>query len=641
MDEATTRRWWPHLRTLLPGARRTAVLAVCCNLALEVSRLTGVGGEPWKNKTPAFVLLFLLGSVVVWAVVGLIHALVGRFRVTVFLVVTMTVLLGVADYKKVHLRREPLYPIDWSVVDEVSSLQEMSGADTLVLATTTLAVTLGAVAAGAWLLRRRTRRRTEEPEHPLPPRQRLLVRVGTAGVCLLVLSQVVQFNQPGNPVRAAYDAFGAAWRPWSQQRNYLGNGFVGGYLYNLDVPTMAAPAGYSAAEMDRISRRYTRIAERINRTRDPQGLDDVNVVMLLSETFSDPTALRGVHLAEDPIPATRRLMGSTMSGTMLAQNIGGGTANMEFEALTGMSMSQFPPQLRVPYQMLVPQHETFPSAVRLMKQTGHRTVAIHPFTTELYRRRDVYRAFGFDEFIYDDRMQHQQTLGHDGYISDASAYEELLEQLESSPEPLFVHLVTMQNHIPYPRRYDDPVRVTGPDGEPMEEIGQYVRGLTHTDRATQQLIERLDDLGEETVVVFYGDHLPGVYPDEVVELNSRPAMHHTPFFVWASSARGADPQPVTSTIHFMDLALERAGAPAPPYYALLHELRQEIPAMAGGMMFGPDGGRLSAGRLPARAARVLRDYRLVQYDLAVGARHSEDAMFGTGEEDPSVRAAAR
>ena len=641
MDESTPRSWREFLRPLLPGLGWTALLAVACNFALELARVAGIDGAPWKYKTPAFVLLFVLGSLVLWAVIGLVHAVVGRFRVTVALTVTLTALLAVADYKKVSLRREPLYPIDWSVADEVSSLREMAGPGTLLLAALAVAVMLGGAAVVGWLVHRRRRRRTAPPEHPLPPRLRGVLRVATAGVCLLFLSQLVHFNEPGNPVRGAYEALGAKWRPWSQQRNYLGNGFVGGYLYNLDVPTMRAPAGYSEAEMDRVADRYTKVAARINRTRDPASLRDVNVVMLLSESFSDPRRLKGVHLPEDPIPFTRRLAASTMSGLMLAENIGGGTANMEFEALTGISMSMLPPQTRVPYQMLVPQHVTFPSAVKWMKATGHRAVAIHPFTTELYRRLDVYRAFGFDDFVYDRKMQFQQRLGHDGYLSDHAAYDEVLLQLEKSREPLFVNLVTMQNHIPYADRYAEPVRVTGPDGEPMEDIGQYVRGLTITDKANQALFERLEQLDEETVVVFYGDHLPGRYPDEVLQQNSHQALHETPFFVWSNTTTGADPQPVTSPVHFMDLVLERTGAAVPPYYALLHELRRQVPAMASGLILDPDGRQLSARHLPPAAARVVRDYRLVLYDLAVGRRYSEDVMFGVDEEDSPVRASAR
>jgi hypothetical protein len=186
----------------------------------------------------------------------------------------------------------------------------------------------------------------------------------------------------------------------------------------------------------------------------------------------------------------------------------------------------------------------------------------------------------------------------------------------------------MQNHMPYRTRYADPVAVTGPGGGPMREIGHYVRGLAHADRALQGLIRDLRRFDEPTVLVLYGDHQPGSYPDAVHEANGRAAMHQTPFLVWANFDGPAEPQQVVSPIHFVDLLLDRADAPVPPYYALLHLLREQVPAMDGGMWFGPDGRRTTHQELSPRARRLLRDYRMVQYDLSVGDRHSLAAMLG-------------
>lgn len=626
MFEPTLPRWARGAGAFLPGLGRTALLAVLCNLTLELSQLTGVEGYPWRYKTPEFVLLFLLGSLALWLVVGLVHAVVGRFWLTSALVVTATAVVAFADYAKMQLRHEPLYPSDWAFAGDIGFLVDMVGVQGVLLFVTVLVALAVATLTAVLALRRRFPGRPRQPRRG-GRRTRVVVRALTAGLCLVSLGYLADFNSPGNAARGAYEALGASWRPWSQHRNYLGNGFVAGTLYNMSIPAFAPPAGYSAATLDRIVAKYTAAAARINQSRAPRSLADVNVVMVLSESFSDPGSLRGVRVAEDPIPFIRSLMGSTTSGPMLAQNVGGGTANMEFEALTGMSASQFPPQLKVPYQMLVPTHDTFPSAVGWLKQSGHRAVAIHPFTTEMYRRRDVYRTFGFDRFVHDGTLHDTSRIGHDAYISDAATFDEVQRRLSSSDDPLLMNVVTMQNHIPYERRYDDPVHVTGPDGESMPEIGQYVRGLTHTDRAVKELIDGLTGFDEPTVVVFYGDHLPGSYPDEVFLANGRRAMHRTPFFVWANFPGERQEQPITSPIHFMDLVLERADAAVPPYYALLHELRHEIPAMDSGMIFDVHNRPLRPGELSERATRLLRDYRLVQYDLSVGERYSEDAMF--------------
>jgi hypothetical protein len=624
VTEQTVTRRRRVLGSLPPRIAATAALAGLCNLALELSRLAGVEGYPWRYKTPSFVALFLLGTLVLWLVVELVHALVGRLWVTTVLLTSATVFVAITDREKVRVRREPLYPTDWEFTGDIGFLTSMIGVRGMVYPA--LGALVAAVVAMSVVSAVR-RRRAGRHEHNLPDRPHVARRVLVGCACLLALGYVGGFNSPGNGARAAYDALGATWTPWSQQRSYLGNGFVGGFLYNLDVPSVEEPRDYGAAEMARVTATYRSAAEAINRTREHGGLDDVNVVMILNESFSDPLALRGVLIEEDPIPFTRGLMSSTMSGPMRARNIGGGTANMEFEALTGMSMSQLPPQMRVPYLQLVPEYDAFPSAVGWFRRSGHRTVAIHPFTTEMYRRTDVYRIFGFDDFVHDEQMSHQERIGNDGYISDAAAFDELVLRLESEDDPMFVHLVTMQNHMPYPGRYDDPVPVTGPAGEELSDIGQYVRGLTHTDAALRDLIRALSRSEEKTVVVFYGDHLPGTYPKAVVEANSNRSLHETPFFVWANFPGPVDAQPTTSPTHFVDLVLERAEAEVSPYYALLHELRQEVPAMDGARMFDATGRAVGRRDLSERALRLLHDYRLVQYDLSVGQRYSEQAMF--------------
>ena len=631
MNEPTPTRWRRVVGACVPGLAETAALAVLCNAALELGQLTGAEGYPWMQKTPSYALLFLLGTLVLWLLIGLVHAVVGRFSVTVAVAVTATAVVAVADYEKVRLRREPIYPSDWEFAYDAGFLTRMIGLRVVLLLVLGILVAAVAGVAALRVVRRRLERRASR-RSPRPPAQsqrtRTVLRVASGTLCLVSLVHVAHFNSPGNAARAAYETFGASWRPWSQQRNYLGNGFVGGFLYNLGVPEMSRPAGYSAAQMNRVTARYAAAAERINRSRTPGGLDDVNVVMVLSESFSDPRALRGVRLDEDPIPFVHRLMRTTMAGRMLARNIGGGTANMEFEALTGMSLSNFPPQVRVPYQMLVPRYESFPSAVEWFERHGHRTVAMHPFTTEMYRRREVYRIFGFDDFIYDRRMHNRSRVGHHAYISDAAAFDELHRTITATREPVFVNLVTMQNHIPYAGRYDDPVTVTDAAGTVLDGVGQYARGLWHTDRALERLLDRLRRSREKTVVLFYGDHLPGNYPRSVLTANRNRTLHQTPFLVWANFGKPGGPQPTISPSHFMDLVLQRADAPVPPYFALLEELRAEVPAMDGGFMIDADDRRVDEAQLSPRATRVLDDYRMVQYDLSVGKRYSLRAMLG-------------
>ena len=628
MTQPPVSRWRRRLRALPPSVASTAVLALLCNAALELTRLSTAEPYVWQYKTPAFVPLFLLGTLLLWPLIGVVRGGGGRGGLPPPGAAGARAVPAVADHEKTRLLHEPLYPSDLEYADDVGFLTQMLGARSVLLLAAVVILTAAVTFAVSRVVGRRAGGADGRQHPPRRPHRRVAMRTFTCGLCLLTVTYLSSFNAPGNAARNAYEALGAKWRFAGQHGNYLGNGFVGGFLYNLEVP-MPAPPGYSEARMARLAARYEAVAERLNGRRERDGLDDVNVVLILSESFSDPLELGGVHLEEDPIPFIRRLMSRTTSGRMLAQAIGSRTANMEFETLTGLSMSQFPPQLNVAYQALVPDYETFPSVVGWLKQSGHRAVAVHPFTTELYRRSEVYPTFGFDDFVYDERMHAQDRIGNEAYISDASAFDEAMRLLEDEDAPLLLNLVTMQNHMPFTGRYDDPLEASGPDGEPAEDIGQYARGLSHTDEAVRGLVRRLRRSDEKTVVVFYGDHLPGdIYGGDVFAVNDWRTMHQTPFFVWANfRGRDSGTQPTTSPIHFMDLVLERADATVPPYYALLHRLRHAVPAMEGSLLVDAEDQRVAPDLLSPRAARLLRHYELVHYDLSVGARYSEAAMF--------------
>jgi phosphoglycerol transferase MdoB-like AlkP superfamily enzyme len=593
--------------------------AVLCNLAIEL--LQSSGGFTFALKP----VLFVLGSMLIWLGMLAVWALTGRLRVAAALAATLAILVGYANHTKMVLRREPLYPEDFAVAQHTGFLEAMVGWGTILAVLAVVALVVGLVLVIGWRWRRRHPRRKAAST-----RDRVtlaLGRLAVAGVSIGLIAYAIQFNQPGNAVRWAYEAGDADWASWSQEKNYTHNGFVGGMLYNLDVPVMKRPEGYSEAAMADIVRRYGAAAGAVNATRSPAALQDVNVVVVLSESFSDPTQLEGIELEEDPIPFTRELMDATTSGEMMAQRYGSGTANMEFETLTGMSTSQFDPRLMTPYQMLVPRFDAFPSFVGLTKSLGYTDVAVHPFDTYMYRRETVYPILGFDDFLGRSEMSMRKYIQDSPFVSDNSAFTEVLRQIDTHDEPVFTHLVTMQNHFPMGDSYDAPMTIRGVSGSTEEEAAAYVRGLNYSDRALRKFVTTLQESDEKTAVLFFGDHLPPIWPDEVVERNGPVGMRTTPFFLWSNYLPLQTPQPLTSPIFFMPLLMDQLGAPLPPYYELLRQLHAVVPAMRAGVLYDGEGNPIDRENLSPEARQLLRDYRLVQYDLSVGQRYSQDGLF--------------
>ncbi|WP_454777941.1 LTA synthase family protein [Georgenia muralis] len=604
----------------------TIVVAVVITIGLETVHALN---DPWvptaERLTGLPTTLVLLGTFLVWSFVVLLFSLTGRLWAAAGIALAVATVIAFADYQKMLQRTEPVYPSDTIYLLQPGFLVETVGP------TVAAALALAAIALPvlAWALVRLVRRRRPRPEPLLARRPAYALRAVAGVLSALVLVSAAGFNQPGNPVREIYEDAGTTWAPWNQTENYARNGFVTGTLYNVPAPAMERPEGYDAARMTEIAEKYRAVAAQTNTTRDPAALAETNVVIVLAETFTDPLNLDGVEVGLDPLPYTRSLMASTTSGTMLSSGFGGGTANVEFEVLTGMALHNFQAQVHTPFQALVPHRSEFPSFLWSLGAPDRATLAIHPYLASFYRRDDAYPVLGFERAEFRDDMTHTDTIDRDPHVSDAATFEELLDELRASDEPLLANVVTMQNHGPLSGKYDDPVDVVGPiDDARTERLGNYVRGLAHSDDALAGLVADLEALDERTVVLLYGDHLPSSWPEAVLDLNDERTRYETPWFVWANfPTEKVETPPVLGPNFLVNQMLATVGAPVTPYNALLDELSREVPAMERTMMLDPRGEEITEADLSARGQELLEDYRLVQYDMVVGEGHVAREML--------------
>ncbi|MDQ1103078.1 phosphoglycerol transferase MdoB-like AlkP superfamily enzyme [Nocardioides zeae] len=624
-----TSRWWTRrLLSAFLGAAGLFVIAVVIALVLN---LTLMGTQPqyaWDERLMRRSGLLGADVLVLWTLLLLAWAAIGRWWWTTGVVLALVPLILTAALRKLDERQEPLYPADLAFLSEPGFLFSMVPPVLAVLVLLLVVVIVAAVGGGGeWLTGRRGRPRTRGRELVTVVVVRALVLVVTG----LMVLQLGRFNQDGNAWRALYEERGAQWRPWSQQENYLSNSVVGGFLYNMPTAAMERPAGYSEAGMEELAARWQTAADGLNVDRTG-SFEDTNVVVVLSESFSDPTALEGLDIPEDPIPLTRETMAGTTSGTMLATGIGGGTANAEFEVLTGEHLGLFAPQMVVPYQMLVPNFATYPSLVGTLRTEGHRAVAVHPYLAGMYKRPSVYDTFGFDAFVTEDDMRFTDRTEENPYIDDTAAFDEVLAQIEDSDAPLVTNLVTMQNHAQYGNKYDDVPQVGTADGISLGPsftlaLGDYVRGISDTDAALRDFLDALEESDEDTVVLFYGDHLPGFYGEGFRGLNGDIAMHSTPFFAWSNRGNVPLDAGVSSSALLMPYLYDVADAPLPPYLALLRTFHERVGSVFHGQIVTPDGDVVAEEDLDDEQQRLLQDLRLVQYDVAVGERYVTDEIW--------------
>nr|WP_280720466.1 sulfatase-like hydrolase/transferase [Kocuria sp. JC486] len=378
--------------------------------------------------------------------------------------------------------------------------------------------------------------------------------------------------------------------------------------------------------MDEIAQRYQGRADEINKDRE-KSIKDVNVVVVLSESFTDPSWMEGFELDENPIPNTQQIMSETTSGQSYASAYGGGTSTMEFESLTGQPIGLFQPQVTSPYQMFVSDYKSYPSAVGAFEADGHHTVAMHAYNLHMYKRSEVYKTLGFDEVIDDSAMQSKEHLENSPYISDASAFSDVVHQVDTQEDPLFMNLVTMQNHGPYPGYYKDPIGYDAEGTSQSGELGQYTRGLSYSDEAMSQFLDDLQTRDEETIVVFYGDHHPGVYSQDILAANEPDASMRTPYFVWSSKTNEYKAGGAITPAMLMPAVYDVADAKVPPYIALLDDVKKETPVIQQGRMLDPEGNEVDTNALDPEAQGRLDDLRAVQYDFSIGDRYAVDKMW--------------
>ena len=433
------------------------------------------------------------------------------------------------------------------------------------------------------------------------------------------------------------------------------NGPVTTFLSLAKTKVIEKPKDYNRDTMTQIAEKYSQQAISINNNRQ-NDLTDSTVVMILSETFSDPTRIPGISFSTDPIPNIHAIKDTTTSGLMLSSGYGGGTANMEYQALTGLSLSIFDDSLIIPFQQLVPNQKN-PYAFNQIwnnRYGADGSDAVHPYYQSMYLRNVDYKKFGFSHLRTLDStpsIKPTDTIAYSPYVSDDEAYKNIIDLIEKQKHPQFLQLSTMQNHMPYTNWYIDNEFVgadtsTGLSADEYQNLETYTKGLNLTDQATASFLDELNQIDKPITVIFYGDHLPSIYSTADQDTENHVALHETDYFIWSNSASAssgtkldASNTAFTSPNYFMSLAANHMNAKVSPYLALLTQLLEQIPAASriatetGGISSGDttyldmSGNQISKKSLSKDAKQLLRDYELVQYDMTAGKGYLNNTDF--------------
>ena len=444
---------------------------------------------------------------------------------------------------------------------------------------------------------------------------------------------------------------------WDSVYDAQRNGPLVAFTRQLNPKIMDKPSNYSEETMKKVAARYQKEAETINASRT-NNLTDSTVVYVLSESFSDPSRVPGLKTNKDSMPNIRKIKAGTTSGLMLSSGYGGGTANLEYMGLSGLSMANFESSLSSPYQQLVPSQHWTPTINQLWGAPVN-SLGYHPYESSMYSRATNYKKFGFSHFYTltgPDVIKYQDKIDESPYVSDKSSYDSALEGIKSGKTNKFIQIITMQNHMPYHEWYENnDYTAESTTGTPLgddeqQSIETYQKGVEITDQTTQEFLNELDALDKPVTVVFYGDHLPGIYSSASEDDNNSLALHLTDYFIWsnkASSSQGnkASDAAYSSPNFFVAQAADHMNAKVSPYLAFLTEMHSKIAAMeppvvnkiqgwdripeGQNIYLDQNGNPMSTDDFDKETKQLLADYKLIQYDITAGKNYLKDTDFMT------------
>ena len=545
------------------------------------------------------------------------------------------------NFYTLQLRGEPFLPWDLAQVSEAAGVASAAGIKIQTSMIVTVVVELALMAGSFFLYRGRHK-------------QRWLPRVAgsaatAAALCLLIFGVYLQ--------PTVCQAIGIVPDAWMQDRYYRYYGVVTGFMTNLSNLEIDKPDNYSEETVDAIldnvdeSQKFSTSplypTSYAATTAKDEQVKKPTIIYVMNESYWDVSELEqyGIKFDTDVSANLHALQQTSAYGRAYSPSFGGGTCDVEFEALTGYSVS-FLPSGSKPYQ----QHVTKPmfALPSYLKTQGYQTAAVHCFWAKYWSRDTAYPNLGLDDFISLEDMhgvtkvrKHYWT---NGLVTDDSMADQIIGQYEkmkaSSDEPVFLHAVTMQNHTNYNKdNYPDDQRVKvleHPAGMKASTVGaleDFATGIRDADAMLGKLTAYFSQVDEPVILVFWGDHYNPIDSNYDVytttgyasDSSADPRLHQTTLLLWSNYS---DAQVDLGTIAAYDISpvmMNLYGLQQPLYFQFLNrQLRVASRACTRGVTMNLDG---TTTLEPTEfQQRWTQEHWMLQYDLMFGKGYALTRM---------------
>lgn len=560
----------PSRHDFLRGALAVSLIlaiAVLADCALEIS---------WNDTFNLFgVSYFAIEVTLVGLAILVAYFLCLRHGGGVALVVAACWVIGVAQYFVIKFKGVSIQPSDLLVLGtaaEVGSAYVYS-INRRVLEAACYA--LAAITLSSLLWKAVGPNRTGEKVNVPFFRSEPALSLYVAAACLVALACFV--NVPSYQ----YD-LGVAFGDWNTVVGVKTYGFLPSFVQTAQRARIVKPKGYTDASAKKIETAYDKkYSESLGSTDSRKAAEQQfnstkpTVIAIMNESFSDLSIYDNIKASgyDGPQFIKNGLTDALQKGALDVSVQGGGTCNSEFEFLTGYSLGLV--GSTAPY--VVYRLDNVGGLIKQFKSLGYATTAIHPNVGSNWNRTNAYKELGFDQFLDIDSFDKDSPTLHAG-ITDAATYEKILSQLKSNDNPQFILDVTMQNHGGYTMGNTPTDLLTNyhVDGGDDSSLNEYLSVINASDSDLENFISELKTLDRPIVLVFFGDHQPGIsvayndaYYKNEDDLTHSQRAYQTVYAMWANyDVAGNDQVSTNVTLNTSTLGAQlmyQIGAPLSNY----------------------------------------------------------------------------
>ena len=582
----------------------------------------------FKKESGAYFIRFMLSYLLIFIICDFLYFLTFYLYVPLFIIYPLISFAAIINIIKLELRREPLVLSDLFLLKESIDVAGNSSFDFTQYLPYLISVFIILLILPVFIRRIKLNRK-----------KRLIFGFAAFSVFFLFFYSVTAKENTFIEKRMNLAI-------WNANTEYKSNGFILEIFKNSKRSIFLAPKNYNRAKVEEYASELGYVDKIIT-------LEDINispekmpnVIIIMNEAYWDSKNMTNIELNQDPMESVRDLMKESGNLSLLSPQFGGGTANIEYEFLTGKSLLYYPPNSMI-YQQFITKEQW--SLAWYFRNIGYVTSAIHPYYDWFWKRNIVYPLLGFENMYFNTPGTLNYIDRRGQYISDAAVVREIISRyVEHSNDgeiPVFTFAITMQNHYPYSEgRYTEEERQiklvkSTEDFECNASAETFVEGVRYASKSLVYLIDYFRNVERPTYIIMFGDHAPIFVNNKLFYITDENDeilfedtynTYKTPLIIWTNqtdlsilnkikSIKTVSPFMLTEEIFNL------TNLPKPGYIEMLSKIKEKTKGFTekytldeNGELIGENPSSVEINKIKD----IFNKLRVVQYDTTVGKNY--------------------